>query len=175
MEMDEPLIPRCNSGCSMVDVDHVEGCAFQTETVLPSSARDSTLFVDEVDHCILGRQVGPEDMYSRVSRGLYGSHIVEHCRREKTTWNELVRPLHAPTLHRCRPLPFPRVPVSCSPPSMILRDIRGIRQVPNLDKFGLWTGQLALRGDLSTLRLGNGLPSMLTVIFLRSCWLQADW
>ena len=46
MEMDEPesilsIDSRCNSGGSMVDVDYMEGCAFQMETVLPS-ARDST-------------------------------------------------------------------------------------------------------------------------------------
>ena len=86
---------------------------------------------------ILGGQVGPEDMYSRVSRGLYGSHIVGHCRRENTTWNELVRPLHAPMLHRHRPLSLPRIQVSCLLASMVLQDIRGIRQVPNFDEFGL--------------------------------------
>ena len=57
--------------------------------------------------------------------------------RKKTTWNELVRPVHAPTLHRYRPFPFQRVQVSCSPASLILRDIRGIRQVPYFDEFGL--------------------------------------
>ena len=85
-----PLIPMCNSGDSMVDVDYIEGCVFQTETVSPSLH----FFVDE------------------VARGLYGSHIVEHCRRENTSWNELVRPLHGPKLHRYRPFPFPRVQVS---------------------------------------------------------------
>ena len=33
---------RCNSGGSMVDVEYIEGCASQMETVPPSSSRDST-------------------------------------------------------------------------------------------------------------------------------------
>ena len=60
------------------------------------------------EQCDRLRVMVREDGRARVSRRLYGSPVAAHCSKEKTTWNELVRPLHAPKLHRHRPLPFPR-------------------------------------------------------------------